>query len=343
MGPEVVEFEKQLAKYCGSAYVIACSNGTDALMLALKAKDIGVGHAVFVPSYTFAATAGVVANIGATPIFVDVLPDTFNMDPASLEHGIAVAKNLGLEPRAVIPVDLFGQPADYDSIKAVCAPEGLWCLADGAQSFGAQYKGRWVGTLGEASTTSFFPAKPLGCYGDGGAVFTNDESLAVILRSLQVHGKGSSKYDNVRLGVNSRLDTLQAAILLEKIAIFPDELQARRAVAKRYDDSLGDFLVVPHVISGAVTTWASYTVKLEPGTRDTVMARLKHDGVPTAIYYSKPLHQQVAYRMYPRASRELKVSEELSAVVLSLPMHPYLDEETQDLIIWNVQEAIRSA
>jgi len=338
MGPEVKQFEADLSAFCGAKHVISCANGTDALALVLMAKSVKPGHAILCPSFTFAATAEVVAWLGAVPIFVDCLPETFNMDPASLEFGINTARQLGLKPVGVIPVDLFGQPADYDAIEAICAREDLWILCDAAQSFGASYRGRKLGTIGAATSTSFFPAKPLGCYGDGGAVFTNDDELAAIMRSLRVHGQGSDKYDNVRIGMNGRLDTMQAAVLIEKLKIFPDEIAARDRVAKRYNEMLGDVVAVPVVAEGNTSVWAQYTMRVP--NRDALAAALKAKGVPTAIYYPKPLHQQTAYSKFPCAGNGVPVSERLAGEVLSLPMHPYLEEAVQDRIITAVREAL---
>lgn len=338
MGPEVKQFEADLSAFCGAKHVISCANGTDALALVLMAKSVKPGQAILCPSFTFAATAEVVAWLGAVPIFVDCLPETFNMDPASLEFGINTARQLGLKPVGVIPVDLFGQPADYDAIEAICAREDLWILCDAAQSFGASYRGRKLGTIGAATSTSFFPAKPLGCYGDGGAVFTNDDELAAIMRSLRVHGQGSDKYDNVRIGMNGRLDTMQAAVLIEKLKIFPDEIAARDRVAKRYNEMLGDVVAVPVVAEGNTSVWAQYTMRVP--NRDALAAALKAKGVPTAIYYPKPLHQQTAYSKFPCAGNGVPVSERLAGEVLSLPMHPYLEEAVQDRIIAAVREAL---
>ena len=338
MGPEVKQFEADLSAFCGAKHVISCANGTDALALVLMAKSVKPGQAILCPSFTFAATAEVVAWLGAVPIFVDCLPKTFNMDPASLEFGINTARQLGLKPVGVIPVDLFGQPADYDAIEAICAREDLWILCDAAQSFGASYRGRKLGTIGAATSTSFFPAKPLGCYGDGGAVFTNDDELAAIMRSLRVHGQGSDKYDNVRIGMNGRLDTMQAAVLIEKLKIFPDEIAARDRVAKRYNEMLGDVVAVPVVAEGNTSVWAQYTMRVP--NRDALAAALKAKGVPTAIYYPKPLHQQTAYSKFPCAGNGVPVSERLAGEVLSLPMHPYLEEAVQDRIITAVREAL---
>ncbi len=340
IGPEVRRLESELAAFCGAKHVISCSNGTDALVLPLRAKGIGPGDAVFCPAFTFAATAEVVAWVGATPVFVDICADSFNMDAVSLEAAVVTARRAGLRPAAVIAVDLFGQPADYDAIEPVCIREGLWLMADSAQGFGSVYRGRRSGTIGLAATTSFFPAKPLGCYGDGGAVFTEDDQLAETMRSLRVHGQGADKYDNVRIGMNARLDTIQAAILLEKLSIFSDEIIARNQVARRYGEALADVAIVPRVASDMTSVWAQYTLRLPAGRRDAVAAKLKAVGVPTAVYYPKPLHLQTAYRGFPVADGGLPVSEAIAAEVLSLPMHPYLDEVTQNRIVSAVRKAL---
>jgi len=342
MGPEVADFEQELAAFCGAKHVLSCANGTDALGLALTVKNLKPRQAVLVPSFTFAATAEVVAWFDAVPVFVDVQGDTFNMDPASLEAGIAVARRSGLEPVGVIPVDLFGLPADYDEILTIASAHRLWVICDAAQSFGAFYKDRAVGTVGDIATTSFFPAKPLGCYGDGGAVFTGDDNAATLLKSLRMHGQGGDKYDNVRIGMNARLDTIQAAVLIEKLKIFTDEIAARERAAARYSVLLEEKVTVPRVPPNLTSVWAQYTVRVPNGyDRDAVAAKLKAHGVPTAVYYAKPLHQQTAYRDYPIAGNGLPVSERLSEEVLSLPMHPYLDESVQDRIVSALVSALR--
>jgi dTDP-4-amino-4,6-dideoxygalactose transaminase len=305
----------------------------------LMAKGIRPGDAVVCPSFTFAATAEVVAWFGATPVFADVVEDSFNLDPASLELAVATARQMNLRPAGVITVDLFGQPGDYDEIEPICAREGLWMLCDAAQSFGAEYRGRNVGAIGEITTTSFFPAKPLGCYGDGGAIFTDDDELAATLRSIRVHGQGSDKYENVRVGLNGRLDTIQAAVLIEKLKIFPSEVEARDKVAHRYNELLGDVAVVPEVPAGSTSVWAQYTLRIPGHDRASLQAALKGEGVPTAVYYPKPLHRQTAYSGYPSAGNGLPVSERLAAEVVSLPMHPYLTEDVQDRIVAAVREA----
>ncbi len=342
MGPEVLELEHKLAQFCGAKHAITCSSGTDALLLILMAKGIKAGDAVLVPSFTFTATAEAISLLGATPIFVDILADTFNMDAHSLEKGIVKAKTLGLNPKAVIAVDLFGQAADYDAIEAIAKKYGLWVLDDAAQSFGGSYRGRKIGTIGTATATSFFPAKPLGCYGDGGAVFTDNEQLAAIIRSKRVHGTGQDKYDSVRIGLNARFDTIQAAILLEKLKLFPDEIKARQNIAARYNEALASKVTVPQLGAEVTSVWAQYTVVLQRGqNRESVVNFMSAQGVPTAVYYSKPMHQQIAYKTHPTATTTLPVCEDLSTRVLSLPMHAYLDENTQDKIISTFLTAIQ--
>jgi dTDP-4-amino-4,6-dideoxygalactose transaminase len=340
-GPEVTTLEAQLAAFSGAKHVVSCASGTDALLMVLMARQVGPGDAVLCPSFTFCATGEAVALVGATPVFVDVDEATFNMDPASLKRGIATAKARGLKPRAVIVVDLFGQSADHDAIAAVAEAEGVFVLDDAAQGFGASYNGRKLGTFGLATATSFFPAKPLGCYGDGGAIFTDDDDLAEVLRSIRVHGQGSDKYDNVRLGITGRLDTMQAAVLIEKLKIFEDEIAARNRIAERYARGLGNVVTVPRLAPGCTSVWAQYTIRLPKGTdRDGFAADLKAQGVPTAIYYAKSMHQQTAYKHYPVADGGLSASERLSEDVISLPMHAYLDEPTQDRVIKAVRGAL---
>jgi dTDP-4-amino-4,6-dideoxygalactose transaminase len=341
MGPEVGTFETELAAFCGAKYALSCSSGTDALVMTLMAKGIGRGDAVFCPTFTFCATAESIALVGATPVLVDVDAETFNIDVASLKSAIVTAKALGLKPKAVIPVDLFGLPADHDAIAEIAQAETLFILDDAAQGFGGSYNGRAVGTFGHATATSFFPAKPLGCYGDGGAVLTDDEELLAILKSVRVHGGGSDKYDNVRLGLTARLDTIQAAVLLEKLKIFRDEIETRNRVAARYTRALQDVATVPVVPEGCTSVWAQYTLRLAPGRRDGLARALQAEGIPTAIYYAKPLHKQTAYCDFPVAGSGLAVSERLADEVISLPMHAYLDEPTQDRIVDAVRRALR--
>jgi dTDP-4-amino-4,6-dideoxygalactose transaminase len=339
-GPEVRALESELAAFCGARHAIATSSGTDALRLVLMAWGIGPGDAVICPAFTFCATAEVVALCGATPVMADVTAETFNLDPASCARAVATAKRLGLKPRAVIPVDLFGLPADHDAIAALAAAHGMQVLDDAAQAFGATYRARKLGTFATATATSFFPAKPFGCYGDGGAIFTDDDVLAERLRSLRVHGEGADKYDAARIGITGRLDTIQAAILLEKLKIFPEEIVARNAVAQRYAAGLAGVATVPRVGNESTSVWAQYTIRLAPGRRDTLAAALKDRGIPTAIYYAKPLHRQAAYRGFPVAEGGLPASEQLAEEVISLPMHAYLDQPVQDRIIAAVRQAL---
>lgn len=326
MGPEVSKLESRLADFCGARHAITCASGTDALVLALMAKGLRPGDVVIVPSFTFCATAEAVSLLGGVPIFADVLEDTFNLDPLSVKRAVLTARQLGLSLRGVITVDLFGQPCDYDAIVPEVLENGLWLICDAAQAFGATYRGRKIGTIGDVTATSFFPAKPLGCYGDGGAVFTDDDEIAERIRSLRIHGQGETKYDNVVIGMNGRLDTLQAAILLEKLAIFPAEIHARNRVAARYE-LLPPAFRRPVVTSGATSVWAQYTI--QTSGRDDWLIRLKEQGIPAAVYYPRPLHQQTAYRHYPIGGTSLPVSERLAARTLSLPMHPYLTAEDQ--------------
>lgn len=340
LGPEVRAFEAALAAFCGARHAVSCASGTDALVLVLMAKGIGPGDAVICPSFTFTATAEVAALVGATPVFADVEEGSFNLDPESLQRACATARKLGLRPKVVIPVDLFGQPADYDRIMPIAEEEGLFVLDDAAQAFGATYKNRRLGALAPATATSFFPAKPLGCYGDGGAVLTEDEELAQVMRSVRVHGEGRDKYDCVRIGLNGRLDTIQAAILIEKLKIFPDEIVARERVARRYSAGLADVAIVPKLARGSTSVWAQYTIRLAAGRRDALAAALNPQGIPTAVYYPTPLHCQEPYRRFPVAEGGAPVSERLADEVISLPMHAYLDEATQDRIIAAVRRAL---
>lgn len=323
MGPEVSQLEQNLRAFTGSKHALTCANGTDALTLVMMAWNVGPGDAVFVPSFTYVATAETPAQLGATPFFVDVLEDTFNIDPLSFAQAIDEAEAGGLRPAVVIPVDLFGQPADVDSIANIAQACGIKVLVDGAQSFGASSHGRRVGTMGDATTTSFFPAKPLGCYGDGGAVFTNDDKLAEIINSIRLHGKGTEKYDNVRIGLNSRLDTIQAAILIEKLKIFPDELLARDRLATAYTDTLNDNVTTPTVVKGMTSTWAQYTLRVND--RRSLQADLTAAGIPSVVYYPKSLTQQAGYCNFPVVSSGVPVSNDLPSQVISLPMHPYLN------------------
>jgi dTDP-4-amino-4,6-dideoxygalactose transaminase len=340
LGPEVGEFETGLAAFCGAKHAIGVANGTDALILVLEALGIGPGDAVICPSFTFAATAEVVAWMGATPVFAEIDEATYNLDPKGLSAALETARKHELKPRALISVDLFGQACDYEPIEAFCKQNGLVLIADSAQGFGARYKGRVAGSIGDFATTSFFPAKPLGCYGDGGAILTDSDEHTALILSLRFHGKGSYKYDNVRIGVNSRLDTLQAAVLNEKLKVYAEELDKRQLVAARYTAALKDLVTTPYVMPDCVSTWAQYTIRVDAGRRDAFQAALKAKGVPTTVYYPKPLHQQTAYRHFPVAGNGLPISERVAQEVVALPMHPYLDEATQDYIIAAVREAL---
>lgn len=342
LGPEVTAFEEQLAAETGVSHVVSCANGTDALQLGLRALDIGPGDAVFVPAFTFAATAETVCLVGATPVFVDIERDSYNLDPASLDDAIAATTANGtLRPAGIIPVDLFGNPANYPMIQVIADKHELWVFADAAQSMGAQLDKTSTGAFGRLAATSFFPAKPLGAYGDGGAILTNDGTLAAALRSLRMHGQGRDKYDNVTIGTNSRLDTVQAAILIEKLSILSTEIDARQSVAARYSDALADIADVPVIANGAISAWAQYTIRV-PG-RDQLQKNLKEQGIPTAIYYPNPLPQLTAYKGYPVAPSGIPVSSSVAQEVISLPMHPYLNAATQDRIIKAVRAAANAA
>jgi dTDP-4-amino-4,6-dideoxygalactose transaminase len=340
-GLEVFALEKDLAAFCGARHAIGVASGTDALVLVLKAKGIGRGDAVVCPSFTYAATPESVALAGATPVFAEVNEATFNLDPASIERAVAAARKAGLTPKALITVDLFGLPADYDAFRPVAQRLGLYVIDDAAQSFGADTRGRKVGTLAPVTTTSFFPAKPLGCYGDGGAVFTDDDTVADLVRSLRNHGQGTDRYDNVRVGMTGRLDTIQAAVLIEKLKIFPGEIAARERIARRYNAELADIVMVPHIGDDQSSVWAQYTIRVPATRRDTFAAALRSEGVPTAMYYPTPCHRQTAYRQCPVAEGGLPVTERLASEVISLPMHAYLDVATQDRVIGAVRRALK--
>ncbi|VAV99589.1 DegT/DnrJ/EryC1/StrS aminotransferase [hydrothermal vent metagenome] len=332
-GPQVATFEQELAKFGQAKHAVACANGSDALLLAMQAMGVGVGDAVFCPGFTFAASAEMVPWLGATPVFVDILPDTYNLDPEHLEASIKMVLEQGdLTPKVVIPVDLFGLPADYDSIAIVARKYDMRIIADSAQSFGGSIDGdqplRWA----DITTTSFFPAKPLGCYGDGGAILTNDDRIAEFILSARDHGKGEERYEHVRIGWNSRLDSMQAVILSEKLKIFPDEIKMRNRIAQRYSDELQEYVDrTPQIAPGFLSVWAQYTI--ECPDRTGLAAHLATKEVPTAIHYPKPLHHQLAYQNYPTGPGKLAVTVNKAANVISLPMHPYLDEAVQSYII----------
>jgi len=338
LGPEVTELERQLAGLCGAKHCVSCANGTDALLLTLMAEDVGEGDAIFVPAFTFVATAEVVVLSGATPVFVDVRRDTFNMDVESLGAAIGEARRLGLKPRCVIPVDLYGQPADYAAICEIADAHDLLVIADAAQSFGASLKGRKVGTLAAYTATSFYPSKPLGSYGDGGAVFTDDDASAARVLSLRNHGKGPGRPETEHVGLNSRLDSIQAAILLEKLRLFPGEIPARQEKADRYNESLAAVVEVPRLMAKATSVWAQYTIITED--RDGLAKACRAAGVPTAIHYTSALNQLAPYRQVPTSPSGLRQAEWLAERVISLPMHPYLTDAMQDLVIGTVRGAL---
>jgi dTDP-4-amino-4,6-dideoxygalactose transaminase len=337
MGPEVLALEAALAAFSGAAHCVACGSGTAALTLALMALGVRPGEAVLVPAFTFAATAGAVAALGAVPVFVDVAEAGFAMDAPGLEQGITAARALGLKPVGALPVDLFGAPAPYERLAAVAAAHGLWLVADAAQSMGAALGERRVGTLARATAVSFYPTKPLGCYGDGGALLTDDPDLARTARSLREHGKGGERHAHVRIGTNARLDTLQAAVLLEKLRIFPDEIRARAGIARRYGEGLAGTVATPCWGADVQPVWAQYVIRSP--ARDALRRHLETCGIPTMIHYPIPLHHQPAYRDFPTAAPCLAASERLAREVLSLPMHPYLEPPTQDRIIQEVRTA----
>lgn len=341
MGPEVTALETRLAEYAGSTHCISCSSGTDALILALLGLGLKPGQGVIVPSFTFAASAEVMPVLGAIPVFAEIDPATFTLDPGGLEAAATSARITGIEVVGIIGVGLFGQPADYSAIMNFARTNDMWVIDDAAQSFGAQWQGTRVGMLADITCTSFFPAKPLGCYGDGGAVFTNDDGQAEVMRSCRIHGMGKTRYDNVRIGMTARLDTMQAAVLDAKLDIFDDELVRRQAAADRYEGLLDDLVEVPRLADGATSSWAQYTIKLPDGTnRDTVMASLRDDGVPSAIYYPVPMHEQPPYRNYPVAGGALATTADLCQRVLALPMHPYLEMDAQQQVATALKKAL---
>ena len=341
MGPEVAELEGALAAFCGAKYCVGVSSGTDALQIALMAEGVGRGDAVFLPAFTYTATAEVPLVLGATPVFVDVDPRTFQIDPAHLSQRIAEVRAAGkLKPRALIGVDLFGQPADWPALSAIATQEGLFTLDDLAQSFGGSLHGRMLGTQADATATSFFPSKPLGAYGDGGALFTESAERAALFRSLRTHGEGTTRYEVLRTGMNGRLDSMQAAVLLAKLAVFPEELEAREKIARYYDSRLGNAVATPVRVPDSTSAWAIYAILLkDEADRESVQAKLRADGVPTAIYYPRPLHLQPAYRD-AHDGAALPVSEDLATRILALPIHPDLDDVAVERICNAVLAAV---
>ena len=359
MGPEVKELEKRLADYTGTKHAISCASGTDALLMALMAYGVKPGDAIFTTPFTFIATAEVVSLLGATPVFVDIDPKTFNIDPAKLALAIQAVKandpsiyplpsfpchqpstiNYSLRPKGIIPVDLFGLPADYDAIDAVAKEHGLFVIEDAAQSFGGKYKDKMACSFGDIACTSFFPAKPLGCYGDGGMCFTDNDRLAALMESIRIHGKGDHKYDNVRIGINGRFDTLQAAILLAKFDIFPEEVELRQTVAQRYTNLLSTIhhppstILTPQIPEGYVSVWAQYSLLAEnEDHRTDLLKKLQDNKIPTAIYYPTPLHLQTAFTFLGYQAGSLPVCEDAASRIFSLPMHPYLTAQEQEKI-----------
>lgn len=357
MGPEIRQLEDKLAAYTGARHAISCSSGTDALLMALMAYGVKPGDAIFTTPFTFIATAEVISLLGAIPVFVDIDPKTFNIDPSQLALAIEAVKAndssiyplpvtdspAPLVPRGIIPVDLFGLPADYDAIAAIAGEHGLFVIEDAAQSFGAEYNGKMSCSFGDIACTSFFPAKPLGCYGDGGMCFTNDEHLVSLMESIRIHGKGDHQYDNVRIGINGRFDTIQAAILLAKFDIFPEEVELRQTVARRYTGILsaihhpqaaGPRLITPYIPDGYVSVWAQYSLLAEnEDHRISVLRKLQDQKIPAAIYYPKPLHRQTAFSFLGYPAGSFTVSEDSAKRIFSLPMHPYLTEDDQKNIV----------
>ena len=341
MGPPVAALETRLAEWAGTKHAVSCSSGTDALLLALHGLGLQPGQGVIVPSFTFAASCEVMPTMGAIPVFAEIDPVTFNIDPAQLSAALTAGRDAGIEVVGIIGVGLFGQPADFDSIISFARNEGLWVIDDAAQSFGARLDGRPVGSLADVTCTSFFPAKPLGCYGDGGAVFTENDEIAEIMRSCRIHGMGKDKYENVRIGMTGRLDTIQAVVLDAKLDIFASELVARQSAADLYDELLGNHVETPRVMAGATSSWAQYTIKLPASTkRARFCEKMQEAGVPTAIYYPIPMHTQPPYTGYPVANGALATTATLCDCVVALPMHPYLNAETQTKIVEAVKASL---
>lgn len=346
MGPEVAALEKRLADFAGVKHCLGVASGTDALLMALMAYGVGPGDAIFTTPFTFVATGEVISLLGATPVFVDIDPVTFNIDPVLLEKTVANFQQRSrfndqpLRLKGIIPVDLFGLPADYDAINAIARKHGMFVLEDAAQGFGGVYKGRRAGSLADVAATSFFPAKPLGCYGDGGAIFTDHDELADKLRSIRIHGKGTDKYDNVRIGINGRLDTIQAAILLPKLNIFPGELESRQRVAELYTQLLQSVpgVKTPVIPDGYKSAWAQYSILVD--NRDVLQQGMSAQKIPTAVYYPKPLHLQTAYADLGHSTGDFPVAENISGKILSLPMHSYLDDKTIKIIVNRLERVV---
>ena len=334
MGPEVFEFEDKLAKYVNVKHCISCSSGTDALLIPLLARGISKGDAVLTTPFTYIATAEVIALLGAEPVFVDIYPTTFNMDPSKIEGAIDYAKNKGLVPKAIIPVDLFGLPARYRLIQEIADKYNLFVVEDAAQGFGGSIRSKKAGSYGNVASTSFFPAKPLGCYGDGGAIFTNDDDLAQNMRSIRVHGSGLDKYDNVRIGINGRLDTFQAAILLEKFAIFNDELDLRNQISQYYNNSINNNFQKPIIPDQYYSSWAQYSVLSRSSKhREEIISSLKKEKIPSMIYYRIPLHLQKVFKKLNYKKGDFPIAESIADRIFSLPMHPYLENHHQNKIV----------
>lgn len=341
MGPEIDLLESRLGQWTKTTHNISCSSGTDALLLALHGLALQPGQGVIVPSFTFAASAEVMPTMGAIPIFAEIEASSFNLDPNKLEAALAAGYAANIEVVGIIGVGLFGQPANYDAIRAFADANDLWLIDDAAQSFGAQWQGRPVGQLADVTCTSFFPAKPLGAYGDGGALFTNDDAIAEIIRSCRIHGMGKDKYENIRIGMTGRLDSMQAVVLDAKLDIFDEELGLRQTVADRYQKLIGDIVDVPYLADGATSSWAQYCIKLpQTNDRDDVIRHLGACGVPTAIYYPVPVHRQPPYKNFPQSQCGLRVTNNLCDRVLALPMHPYLDETAQHFIAAELRNAL---
>ncbi len=341
MGPEISELEAGLSAFCGARHSIACSSGTDALLLGLMACEVGPGDAVFTTPFTFFATAEVIVILGATPVFVDIDARTFNIDPVKLDQAIRRVASAGrLTPRGIIPVNLFGLPADYDAINAIAADHQMFVLEDTAQGFGGEYKGRMSGSLGDISATSFYPPKPLGCYGDGGAVFTSDDALAEKIRSIRVHGEGADKYDNIRIGLNARMDSIQAAVLLPKLAVFAEEITQRQRVARNYSDALAGLVETPCVPAGCKSVWAQYAVLSDH--RQSIRSALTACHIPTVIYYPVPCHLSPALENLGYRSGDMPVAENVAGRIFSLPMHPYIEDGFAGQVAEIISDAVKN-